>query len=778
MEAVEDHALRLVAIDLRARGRDEFLLPLLGGTQRGFQIARLVLQRLVPREALFDFLRLGGECAGIGVARFLLRELRLRSQLLQRGLEPLHLVAGEHAGVIAVLVILLIRGGEDRGQLGEAQPLALHLREHLGELALEDVVVRNQLRTPAAEGHGFELRLEELEVSRERAAHLMIREESLPGERRADAAEQKTAQLIDIAPVLPDRRERLDVREIRPPPFLQRGEKAGVRDGKGRVGLHDLRQRAAVGDGRGEIRIDLIAFARRKDTLAQAVVIFPEMRERPDLHHGHATVDVCAHVVRLRRRSIVHVAADVAVPALGFDLAHRHEPRVGINVLPLAIDVDDLRDVLRPEEVLRLAFAKLAVGIDEEDVLPLRRALLIEDQNARRDAGAVEKPRRQPDDCLQPAVPDEMPARLLFLSAAEEHAVRHDRGHFSVRLRHREHVLHKHEVGLLALFRHPDSEASGILDVLPDVILAERRIGGHAVVAGQLAALGLVLRAAQCVFLADVSRLNPVKEHVHFADGPRGAHALLPGERKIARISTALADVVARLDQHAAGTDGGIIDAHARLRVEDFDDDADDIGWRVELARLFAGGIGEVFDEVFVGRAEEVGELEVLIAQGDLLEVLDEVRERVVVERALADFPVEVDALEHVLKLIDIRVFESFERLVQPGADVGLQMPDVRPARVVRDEEGVFVRVRELRRNHVRAHPARLEILRELLLFLIEEVAQPLQEEHAENVFLVLRRIHVPAQVVARAKKKGRELAEREFLCHPSGAIATRDDRV
>jgi len=40
-----------------------------------------------------------------------------------------------------------------------------------------------------------------------------------------------------------------------------------------------------------------------------------------------------------------------------------------------------------------------------------------------------------------------------------------------------------------------------------------------------------------------------------------------------------------------------------------------------------------------------------------------------------------------------------------------------------------------------------------LLPLLIEQVAQALQEQHAKDVFLVSRRIHVAAQVVAARKR-------------------------
>ena len=96
-----------------------------------------------------------------------LGELGLGLGFLQLGLERLDFVARQDAGVVAVLVVLFIGGGEERGQFGEAQALLLHLGEHLGKLALEDVVVRDQLRPPAAGGDGLEVGLEIVDVARE-----------------------------------------------------------------------------------------------------------------------------------------------------------------------------------------------------------------------------------------------------------------------------------------------------------------------------------------------------------------------------------------------------------------------------------------------------------------------------------------------------------------------------------------------------------------------------------------------------------------------------------
>jgi len=51
-------------------------------------------------------------------------------------------------------------------------------------------------------------------------------------------------------------------------------------------------------------------------------------------------------------------------------------------------------------------------------------------------------------------------------------------------------------------------------------------------------------------------------------------------------------------------------------------------------------------------------------------------------------------------------------------------------------------------------HALRLQVAGKAFALLIEQIGKPLQEKHAEDVFLVLRRIHVPAQVVTRAEQQ------------------------
>ena len=384
---------------------------------------------------------------------------------------------------------------------------------------------------------------------------------------------------------------------------------------------------------------------------------------------------------------------------------------------------------------------------------------LVQHQHASGNAGTVEQPRGQANDGFKPALFDEVFARFFFLAAAKQHAVRHDGGHLAVGFEHGQHVLHEHEIGFLAFFRHPHGKATGILDVLFDVVLTERRIGQYAVEAAEFSGFGFVLRAADGVLLPDVGVCDPVQQHVHFADRPGGAYAFLPGEGEITRVTAALADVVAGLDQHAARTAGWVIHAHARPRIDNFNQRAHHVRRGVELAALFTRRIREELDQVFVCRAQQVGKFEVLVAQRNFFKVLHEVDQRVVVERTLADLAVEVDVFQHVLQRIDVGIFNRFQRLVQRATNVFFQVADGVPVRILRHEKGVVVSVGKLLGNGRIRHTLGLEIARELVSLLIEQIAQALQEQHAEDVFLVLGGIHVAAQIVTGAEQQAGKLA-------------------
>jgi hypothetical protein len=142
----------------------------------------------------------------------------------------------------------------------------------------------------------------------------------------------------------------------------------------------------------------------------------------------------------------------------------------------------------------------------------------------------------------------------------------------------------------------------------------ERRIGEHAVEVHQLAALD-VLRLGQGVFVLQVGGADAVQQHVHLGDGPHRAVELLPEQVGLAAVFAVLVDVFLGGDQHAAGAAAGVVDVVLELGLDQPHHHPHHRARRVELAAFLAGRVGELADQVFVGRAEQVGELEVFVAQ-------------------------------------------------------------------------------------------------------------------------------------------------------------------
>ena len=70
---------------------------------------------------------------------------------------------------------------------------------------------------------------------------------------------------------------------------------------------------------------------------------------------------------------------------------------------------------------------ELPAGVDEEHAVV--RLVAPEEQDGRRDAGAVEEVGGQADDGVQQVLLDQLLADLALAAAPEEHAVGHDHAH-------------------------------------------------------------------------------------------------------------------------------------------------------------------------------------------------------------------------------------------------------------------------------------------------------------------------------------------------------------
>ena len=293
-----------------------------------------------------------------------------------------------------------------------------------------------------------------------------------------------------------------------------------------------------------------------------------------------------------------------------------------------------------------------------------------------------------------------------------------------------------------------------------------------------------MLRLAQGVLLADVGVGDAMQQHVHFADGPGGAHLLLAKQRHFAGVQALLAHVVAYLNEHAARAHGGVVHAHVGLGVANLHADAHHLGRGVKLAGLFSGRVGKILDQPFISGTQQVGELEVVVVQGDTVKVLDEVDQGVVVQCVLADFAVEVDgALEHVLQGFGVVVFQCLQRLVEHGADVLLGVFEgrvalagfrVRPfgapagaGRHVKIGAAVLVTVFQVGGNVGVTQAVGLALALDFGTALVKQVAGAFEEQHAKDVLFVFAGVHVAAQRVTGGHQQGFKAGKGEFDgCH------------
>ena len=412
-----------------------------------------------------------------------------------------------------------------------------------------------------------------------------------------------------------------------------------------RVFLHQRLDSRFVGHGKRFVAFVLVG--------KQLVAIEAEFGAERGLHplnlgHRHAAQQVGRHVFGFGRRRVVHVAPDVEREVVGLNRGEVHQPRVAGFLQLVGKHVVNFLDVLGAQHILLFTLGVVLIGVDNEHlVLQVVGLALVEHHHAGRNAGAVKQLRRQADDAFQHVGPQHSLPDFLFLTAPEQHSVRHHHHHLAAALAAGQHVLHKHKVGLLARFgREAIGEPLRPLHGGPVVVLRKRRVGNHPIELQQPPVL-LIQRLFQRVAVLDVIARDVVQDDVHLADGHHRRVVFLPEKPEVGRVLPLFLHVLLALNQHPARARRGVVDGHARRGLYQLHQQAHHLVGRVELPALLAALISKVLEQVFIRRAQQVGKLKVLIDQRrKLVEMVNHLLQIDILDDLLAiHFLIEVDAV-------------------------------------------------------------------------------------------------------------------------------------
>ena len=187
-------------------------------------------------------------------------------------------------------------------------------------------------------------------------------------------------------------------------------------------------------------------------------------------------------------------------------------------------------DVLGAQTVLVAVLEEALAGVNHEDAGASVSLLLVDDQDAGWDAGAVEQVGGQADEALEQAAPDELAADSGLLVATKQDAVGQDDRALAGALERGDEM---EEEGVIAVLGRGDTVLEALVGVVGRIKTAGPGFGreggiGHGEVEG-LEAAGAVreVRGGQGVALPQFRGFVVVQDHVHPRQRPGGVVHLL-----------------------------------------------------------------------------------------------------------------------------------------------------------------------------------------------------------------------------------------------------------
>ena len=77
-------------------------------------------------------------------------------------------------------------------------------------------------------------------------------------------------------------------------------------------------------------------------------------------------------------------------------------------------------------------------------------------------------------------------------------------------------------------------------------------------------------------------------------------------EHQVLPVASLFLHIIGGVDEHSPRSQGGVTDAHALARLQQFHDETHHRARRVELAALLPGIVGKTVDQVLVGVSQDV----------------------------------------------------------------------------------------------------------------------------------------------------------------------------
>ena len=381
------------------------------------------------------------------------------------------------------------------------------------------------------------------------------------------------------------------------------------------------------------------------------------------------------YIFRLRLRGVVHIPANVQVVIVFFDDFGRIDQTAVFGKFPLMGENGVyLLDIFRAKFILILAFGEFPVGVDEEYLVAQMIGLVfVAHQHAGRDAGTIKQALRQADNGLDHVIIYEDFPDQFFLTTPKQHPMGHDGRHVTIPLEAGQHVLHEHEVGFFTGFGTPFLEAMGKLNAGAAVVLRKRRIGEYPVEFSNLP-IFQNLRVLQGIAVFNGKTADVMKDHIHVADGPDRAIGILTIQGQVVGVLALLFHILVCLNQKTPGADSRVINRVPGLGFYELYQQSDNLGGRIKFAALFTGTVGKILDQVFIRRAEQIRELEVVVHQDKarLVEVIEQILPLLVGDLGLSLDFVEIDiVLEYACKRI-VLILDGGNGFVQHIADIML----------------------------------------------------------------------------------------------------------